>query len=56
MSNCTYNIGDRVDTPAGCGEVVDKNPVGNHCILRVDLDSGGTISIDCRQASPCRRN
>jgi sRNA-binding protein len=48
---CQFNEGDRVSTPVGPGTVQRKvvNPAG--CILRVELDAGGVISVDCRQVT-----
>jgi len=54
MSDCPYEVGDRVQRAGLCGTITDKNPLGNGWILTVKLDdTGDSITWDCAMVEAC---
>lgn len=56
MSDCGFDIEDKVAVGALCGTVVDKKPLGDGWILKVRLPNGQTVPLNCADARPCREN
>lgn len=52
MTDCNFNIGDRVKNNGICGEIKEITPMGSGFILTVSVD-GEIFNWDCEQVEPC---